>query len=252
MSPDALIPKTRVAVAPGMSTLLKVWPSYWKPWNLPDASQYAHREARRINVPPCRLAGTWILEWDELPTIYEIAFPPIVHIGEQPHNQLPVRSRPVVHRHPLRYLFPAETGTGRAMHRAHSVGVVVAAQDGAVRKDPLRDRVDVVGMVHGTELPAVVQQEPVCGHVGRLDLRHIGADNVAAWSDPAGESRTRVRNVDRPKLTATQQEAVRPPAGVRVTADDFALRVDPEAFVEIAPGKSIVVNTSDRALQHQS
>ena len=128
--------------------------------------------------------------------IYEIAFPPIVHIGEQPHNQLPVRSRPVVHRHPLRYLFP-ETGTSRAMHRAHSVGVVVAAQDGAVRKDPLRDRVDVVGMVHGTELPAVVQQEPVCGHVGRLDLRHIGADNVAAWSIPRARVHALGTSIDR-------------------------------------------------------
>jgi hypothetical protein len=113
------------------------------------------------------------------------------------------------------------------MHRAHRVRVVVAAQDGAVRKDPLRDRVDVVRMIHGTELPSVVQQEPVCGYIGRLDLRHIAADNVAAWSDPAGESRTRVRHVDRLKLTASQQEAVRPPGGVCVPPDDFALCVDP-------------------------
>lgn len=39
MSPCALIPKTRVAVAPGTSTLPKASPSYWKPWNLPAASR---------------------------------------------------------------------------------------------------------------------------------------------------------------------------------------------------------------------
>ena len=73
MSPDALIPKTRVAVAPGMSTLLKVWPSYWKPWNLPDASRYA-REARRINVPPAVWLAPGYSNGMNFP-IYEIAFP---------------------------------------------------------------------------------------------------------------------------------------------------------------------------------
>src|SRR5262245_16006168 len=146
---------------------------------------HTHRDARRIDVPSGRLRSTRVLEWNEPSAIDEIAFPPIVHISEESHDQFPVGRGPVVHRHRFRYLFPSEAGTGRAVHRAHRVRVVVAAQDGAVRKDPLRDRVDVVRMIDGTELPSVVPQEPVCGHVGGFDLRHIGADDAAIWSDPS-------------------------------------------------------------------
>ena len=113
------------------------------------------------------------------------------------------------------------------MHGAHRVCVVVAPENRAVWKDSLRDRVDMAGKVHGAELSAVVQQKPVCGHVGGLDLCHVAADNVAVRPNPAGEGRARVRHVDRLKLTATEPEAVLSPSRVGVRADDFSFSIDP-------------------------
>ena len=49
------------------------------------------------------------------------------------------------------------------MHRAHRVCVVVAPENGTVRKDSLRDRVDVARKVHGFKLSSAVQQNPCAG-----------------------------------------------------------------------------------------
>ena len=114
---------------------------------------------------------------------------------------------------------------------------MVAAENGTVWKDSLRDSVDVARKVYATELSAVVQQEPVCRHAGVLDLRHVAADNIASWSDPAGDGRARIRNIDRLKLAATQQVTVGPPSSVRVPPDDFSLSVDPLSISKDGAGE---------------
>src|SRR5437867_6230484 len=139
-----------------------------------------------------------------------------------------VRRGAVVHGGKLVDLTRAVSADDDALHAAHRVVVVPTAQDRAVRKNALWNRIGVPRIVHRHELSLLRQQVTMDAH-GRLSREPVISDDLTAGPYAARLSACRARKIDCGEGAVSEDVPVRALGAVdvvHVTADDVAAWID--------------------------
>ena len=95
------------------------------------------------------------------------------------------------------------------VHGTHRVRVVIAAENGSVGPDPLRDGTGVPWEIDPAELPAPGQQVAMCVH-GGLPRQPVGPNDLTRRADAPRLGDECSGEVDRAEHLADPHEAMRP------------------------------------------